>query len=145
MFLLFETSCKKQAPPNQTTAAPPLLYDIVDKNGNDILDTAGLPKDSVTITYTVSGFKTQFCDSIYTIYKPGNKIVARDYQMFSLNTKDMAPGTSFDVTYHGNFLGTIHFSSANWVDDWIQATGFTFNNVPVQLAPGSHIYQLQLQ
>ena len=148
MFLILGTSCKKQAL-NQTTAQPPLLYDILDKYGKNILDTPGVPKDSINISYTKNGVNTKFCDSIYLIFKINNTIVAGDFKMFSLNSQNPAPASTFAVTYHGNFLGTINLGSVTWVNNqsgsWEQATGFTFNNVPVQLAPGTHIYQLQLQ
>jgi len=82
-LLVIASSCKKPIinAGNQTSTPPPLMYVVLDKNGNNILDTPGLPKDSVTLTCSVSGVNTQFCDSIFYVFKKNNEIVAFDYKM----------------------------------------------------------------
>ncbi|HEY8781367.1 MAG TPA: hypothetical protein VIM16_07135 [Mucilaginibacter sp.] len=159
-LLVIASSCKKPIinAGNQTSTPPPLMYVVLDKNGNNILDTPGLPKDSVTLTCSVSGVNTQFCDSIFYVFKKNNEIVAFDYKMILLSTGVLAlsplqttsPVNTFNLSYHGTFLGTVYFEYLGWnhsqTTSWQEAKVFTFNNLPVKIdsASGAHIYVIQL-
>ncbi len=161
IMLCIASSCKKRVvySGNHTSAPPPLMYVIVDKNGRNILDTLGLIKDTVTLAYNVNGGNVHFCDSIPYGINKNNKAVAWDYTMFLLSegmnpshpSQTITPVNTFALSYHGNFLGTIYFEYSGWVFNqyasWQQAKVFNFNNTPVKIdsASGEHIYVIQLQ
>jgi len=160
IFVFIVSSCKKQAinSNNQMSAAPPLTFVILDKNGNNILDTLNLPKDSLTLTCSVNGDNTQFYDSIIYGFKENNTVVAFDYRMMLLSAGILSPSPlqmttpvhTFGLSYHGNFLGTIYFEYLRWNynqnTSWQEAKVFTFNNIPVKIdsSGGRHIYVIRL-
>jgi hypothetical protein len=146
--------CKKQliGSKTQSSASPPLMYVVLDQSGKNILDTLGLAKDSLTLTSSVNGISTEFCDSIFYAFKKNNKVVAYDYEMIRLSSENASnPGYTFDLSYHGQKLGVIYFKYSNLIksptDSWQKASVFTFNNAPVQLdtTGGGHVYVIKLQ
>ena len=104
MAILFLTtgSCKKQTipPGNAMGASPPLMYEVLDKNGKSILDTANSLTDSLTLSWHNNGVDSQFSDKMLNLnylpesaasaallagYKKYNGITAVDYNMLALS------------------------------------------------------------
>jgi hypothetical protein len=175
IFFATAGSCKKDSNVNKSTgAAPPLMYEIVNKDGKVILDSANLLKDSVTLSYDDNGTIRQFSDAILDLnaYQPGtvtpgyaaafknyNGIAVLDFTMLQLSTGVYStypvvrgtPVHTFDVSYHGKSLGTIYFEYLRWnysqMSSWQQASVFTFDSMPVKIdsTAGRPLYVIQLQ
>jgi len=164
MLLLIAGSCKKQVinSGNQTTAAPPLIYVIVDKNGNNILTS---PNDSLTFVYNNNN---KFNDAIIdlnlvqgnlsqdylSLYKKYNDVLANDSKMIQLSLGIVSPNSTtlttpvhtFNLIFNGQSLGTIYFEYLQQHTNWQEAKVFTFNNLQVKMdsTSGAHIYVIQL-
>jgi hypothetical protein len=141
-ILLFVTnfSCKKQEK-CCTAAAPGLLYQVIDKNGENILNSHS---DSVTLTYNNS----QFYDRVFELITNSTGLTLIDGKMVQLNAGIGTPNPihTFELSYNGQNLGSIYLDSVKQHSNWQEAKVFTFNNVPVKLdsTSGAHIYFIQL-
>jgi hypothetical protein len=176
ILLLAASSCKKQTintAKSGMSAAPPLFYEVLDKNGKNILDTLNSP-DSLTLSCNDNGLDKQFSDPILNLnvnplttiakatllgFKNYNGVAAIDYTMLQLSVGVQSPNSTalanpvhtFDLSYHGKSLGTIYFEYLRWninqYTSWQQASVFTFNNAPVQMdsTSGRPIYVIHLQ
>jgi hypothetical protein len=174
ILLLAVGSCKKQTintGKNAMGAAPPLMYEVLDKSGKSILDTINSLTDSLTLSWNDNGVAKQFSDPMLNLnylpesatsatlqagYKKYNGIAAVDYKMIALSAGVESPAPpavlvtpvhAFTLSYHGKNLGSIHFQLLQVYDTWVQAKVFTFNNVPVTMdtTNGKHLYVIQLQ
>ncbi len=142
IFLFIASSCKKQKE-CCIGAAPGLLYQVINKDGENILNS---PKDSITLTYN----NMQFYDYVFeliTTTPPG--LTLFDGKMLQLNAGIGVPNPihTFKLSYKGQDLGNIYLDSVKQHSNWQEAKVFTFNNAPVKLdsSSGRHIYVIQLQ
>jgi hypothetical protein len=157
VMLFLTVSCKKQSAPYPgTSAPPPLKYTIVDKNGASIFNAA-LATDSVLFTYPGGQFYDYAFNwsaaqppayaSYIPLYKKYNDFIVYDaYPMLRLSDSH-SPINTFNLNYHGQNLGTVYFKYLREHSNWMEASIFTFNNVPVKLdtTGGGHLYVIQLQ
>jgi hypothetical protein len=160
-MLFIAVSCKKQSKDcGCMGAAPPLLYEVVDKSGKNILDTNNSAKDSLTLIHggqalydpiingnaATSGITGSGFSQAYQKY---DGMVVFDFNMLQANSP--IANYNFDLSYHGQKLGTIYFKYWRWnhskTSSWQEAEVFTFNNALVKMdtTGGRHLYVIQLQ
>ncbi len=132
---------------------------ILDKSGNNLLtSTQNLPDDSLTLTYNMNNINSQCYDHILDLnalhfidsllIKKYNGGIVSDGHILQLSAGigTSSPVHTFEVSYHGESLGTIYFEYLRQHSNWQEAKVFTFNNVPAKMdsTTGAHIYVLQL-
>ena len=160
LTIILAWACKKESNRACCGIPPPLVYEVIGKNGKSILDTNNAPSDSLTL----SQFGIRSSDPIITlnILKPGavpaaylqaykqyNETYVTDYAMLQGGSGGVA--SNFVLSYHGKTLGTICFKPLRWnlsaSASWEEAAVFTFNGVPVKMDTtcGKHLYVIQLE
>jgi len=155
LILLLGNSCKKTLTNNapETSASTPLIYQIFDTDGNNILTPQINTKDSVMLSCNNGVFYDQLEEPVDSLtnallISKYNGVIISDNHIARYNNSGGTGANmlnSFKISYHGRNLGVIDFQLKQQHALWVEASVFTLNNATAKLdsSTGIHIYKLQ--